>query len=282
MIPKVINAIEDMRCALDACSGTIAFVPTMGALHDGHLRLVQAAREHADVVVASIFVNDFQFGVNEDFSHYPRTFEQDLEKLAAHNVDYLFAPDSKVLYPNGIGDALVFVNGGHLFSKYCGKTRPVFFRGILTVVAKFLNIIQPHYTFFGEKDFQQLFLIKQMVNDLNFPVTVLSVPIVREANGLALSSRNVYLTSEQRSIASELFKVLSQAKQVICSGERNYSMLEQGCSKQLSEHGFVVDYFSVVDADTLLEVSEGTEHIVILAAVWLNKIRLIDNVAFRI
>jgi len=256
---------------------TIAFVPTMGNLHEGHIELVRRARQLADVVIVSIFVNPMQFGVNEDLDAYPRTLAADREKLFAERVQYLFTPDSDEIYPEGLA-AHTVIRVPDLADTLCGSSRPGHFDGVATVVNKLFNLVQPHYAVFGEKDFQQLSIIRKMVADLCVPIDVVGVATVRAEDGLALSSRNGYLTRAERRVAPILHKTLLECRDAIACGFDNYLQLESHARMQLLQSGFEPDYFAIRDARTLRSVDEATEEVAILAAARLGRTRLIDNV----
>lgn len=260
---------------------TIAFVPTMGNLHEGHIQLVRKAKQVADVVVVSIFVNPLQFGANEDLDNYPRTLGADKEKLFAEGVNYLLYPDVEEIYPDGM-DKQTLVVVPDLSETLCGASRPGHFAGVATVVNKLFQIVQPDIAIFGKKDFQQLAIIEKMVNDLCMPIEIIGVETARDVDGLALSSRNGYLTVEQRSIAPALHKTLLDCREAIACGFDSYQALEQHCTDALRGAGFEPDYFSVRDAQTLQEVTTETEQIVILAAAKLGTPRLIDNVTLTL
>ncbi len=255
---------------------TIAFVPTMGSLHAGHAQLVKLARQHADVVVASIFVNPLQFGVNEDFSRYPRALDSDSELLLQHKADVLFAPAVADMYPHGTAQTS-FVEVPELANELEGAHRPGHFRGVATVVAKLFHMTQPHTALFGEKDYQQLLVIRHMVRDLNFPIQVISVPTVRDADGVALSSRNAYLSAALRARAPLLYQTLRHVKEQVQSGVTDFAMLEKQASSDLQAGGFVPDYLTIRHAHTLAAPQSHTENLVILAAARLGETRLIDN-----
>jgi pantoate--beta-alanine ligase len=255
----------------------IGFVPTMGNLHEGHLQLVRKAREVCDVVVVSIFVNPMQFGPNEDLDAYPRTLTADKEKLFAEGVHALFTPTPEEMYPEGLGQQ-TSVSVPELSDTLCGASRPGHFAGVATVVTKLFNIVQPDVAVFGEKDFQQLSVIRKMVRDLCLPIEIIGAPTARAADGLALSSRNGYLTAEQRRRAPLLNQILQECREAIACGFDNYRELETHSLTKLSEAGFEPDYFAIRDAHTLEDISENTEEVAILAAAHLGKPRLIDNV----
>ena len=254
----------------------VALVPTMGNLHDGHMKLVDEAKARADVVVVSIFVNPMQFDRPEDLARYPRTLQEDCEKLNKRKVDLVFAPSVKEIYPNGT-ETHTYVDVPGLSTMLEGASRPGHFRGVSTIVSKLFNLVQPDMACFGEKDFQQLALIRKMVADMGFDIEIVGVPIMRAKDGLALSSRNGYLTAEQRKIAPGLYKVLSSIADKLQAGERDLDEIIAIAGQELNEKGFRADDIQIRDADTLLEVSETSKRAVILVAAWLGDARLIDN-----
>lgn len=254
----------------------VALVPTMGNLHDGHMKLVDEAKARADVVVVSIFVNPMQFDRSEDLARYPRTLQEDCEKLNKRKVDLVFAPSVKEIYPNGT-ETHTYVDVPGLSTMLEGASRPGHFRGVSTIVSKLFNLVQPDIACFGEKDFQQLALIRKMVADMGFDIEIIGVPIMRAKDGLALSSRNGYLTAEQRKIAPALYKVLSSIADKLQAGERDLDEIIAIAGQELNEKGFRADDIQIRDADTLLEVSENSKRAVILVAAWLGDARLIDN-----
>ncbi|HAY4148193.1 TPA: pantoate--beta-alanine ligase [Escherichia coli] len=254
----------------------VALVPTMGNLHDGHMKLVDEAKARADVVVVSIFVNPMQFDRPEDLARYPRTLQEDCEKLNKRKVDLVFAPSVKEIYPNGT-ETHTYVDVPGLSTMLEGASRPGHFRGVSTIVSKLFNLVQPDIACFGEKDFQQLALIRKMVADMGFDIEIVGVPIMRAKDGLALSSRNGYLTAEQRKIAPGLYKVLSSIADKLQAGEWDLDEIITIAGQELNEKGFRADDIQIRDADTLLEVSETSKRAVILVAAWLGDARLIDN-----
>lgn len=254
----------------------VALVPTMGNLHDGHMKLVDEAKARADVVVVSIFVNPMQFDRPEDLARYPRTLQEDCEKLNKRKVDLVFAPSVKEIYPNGT-ETHTYVDVPGLSTMLEGASRPGHFRGVSTIGSKLFNLVQPDIACFGEKDFQQLALIRKMVADMGFDIEIVGVPIMRAKDGLALSSRNGYLTAEQRKIAPGLYKVLSSIADKLQAGERDLDEIIAIAGQELNEKGFRSDDIQIRDADTLLEVSENSKRAVILVAAWLGDARLIDN-----
>ena len=254
----------------------VALVPTMGNLHDGHMKLVDEAKARADVVVVSIFVNPMQFDRPEDLARYPRTLQEDCEKLNKRKVDLVFAPSVKEIYPNGT-ETHTYVDVPGLSTMLEGASRPGHFRGVSTIVSKLFNLVQPDIACFGEKDFQQLALIRKMVADMGFDIEIVGVPIMRAKDGLALSSRNGYLTAEQRKIAPGLYKVLSSIADKLQVGERDLDEIITIAGQELNEKGFRADDIQIRDADTLLEIAENSKRAVILVAAWLGDARLIDN-----
>lgn len=254
----------------------IAFVPTMGNLHNGHFKLVDIARQHADRVICSIFVNPMQFGKNEDLDKYPRTLDADIAGLTAHQADALFTPTPEIMYPRGL-DVQSYVEVPLLGDLHCGASRAGHFRGVSTVVSKLFNLVQPDVACFGQKDYQQLAIIRQMVTDLSFPIEIIGVPTERAADGLALSSRNGYLSVEQRQQAPALYQILQQTKAAIAAGQHDYRALERQAKADLSAAGFQPDYFNISHQQTLTLAQSANEPKVILAAAALGNTRLIDN-----
>ncbi|MDN0074059.1 pantoate--beta-alanine ligase [Crenobacter sp. SG2303] len=272
---QVIRSIADMR-AWRKTAGKIAFVPTMGNLHAGHLALVREAKQRADKVVVSIFVNRLQFGQGEDFDAYPRTYDADAEKLREAGVDALFFPDERELYPRVKQD--FNVEPPHVQNELCGAFRPGHFRGVATVVSKLFNIVQPDVACFGKKDYQQLHIIRAMVDDLNMPIEIVPVDTGRADDGLALSSRNGYLTEAERAEAPRLYRNLRRIADALEAGENDYASLEKSAIDDLAANGWQVDYVEVRDADTLEIGHAGAHRLVVLAAARLGKPRLIDNI----
>ncbi len=259
----------------------IAFVPTMGNLHAGHMSLIATARQHADFVVASIFVNPLQFGPNEDLDSYPRTLAADQEKLAAAGCALLFTPTDALMYPNGM-DNHCLVHVPEVSEGLCGGSRPGHFDGVATVVTKLFNMVQPDLAVFGEKDYQQLTVIRKMVSELNIPVQIIGAPIVRDSDGLALSSRNGYLDAAQRKTAPALHGCLQQSVARIRSGRRDYAALLQQAAQELTEAGMQPDYLELREADSLQPANADSRRLVMLAAAFLGNTRLIDNIEFDV
>lgn len=261
---------------------TTGFVPTMGALHEGHISLVKAAKEKCDHVVVSIFVNPLQFGPKEDFGSYPRMLQADIEKLEAEGgVDIVFAPIAADMYPEGFQTT---VTNNAIATILCGRSRPGHFDGVLTVVSKLFHLVQPDFAFFGKKDYQQLKLIANMVRDLAFPLEVLGIPTMREEDGLAMSSRNLRLTKEERAIAPKLYQALSHIAESAVDGEKDVSKLLQGFEKELSGvKDFRLDYIDIRTQDRLAAFSgEIDKPAVALVAAYLGSVRLIDNLEFSV
>lgn len=256
---------------------TTALVPTMGNLHEGHLALVREAREHADRVVASIYVNPMQFGEGEDYGNYPRTPDTDRIALETSGCDLLFAPGHDTVYPPGIKNSIRLVASPDLAAPLEGECRPGHFDGVLTVVARLFNLVGPDVAIFGEKDFQQLLLIRRMVEDLSFDIRIVSVPTVREHNGLAMSSRNRYLRAEEKAAAVSLSTVLSDVVERVRNDPSHWERAEQDAERRLESLGFRVDYVAVRRADNLAVPSEEGAPMRVLAAVRCGKTRLIDN-----
>jgi pantoate--beta-alanine ligase len=260
---------------------TIAFVPTMGNLHGGHLSLLGRAREMADRTVVSIFVNPIQFGKGEDYERYPSTLADDSRKLEASGLDLLFAPDLAQLYPGGI-DTDTRITVPELSSILCGRFRPGHFSGVATVVAKLLINVQPDVALFGEKDYQQLLVVRRMVEDLRIPVEIVGMPIVREADGLAMSSRNTYLSTEERARAPSIYRALLAAADRLRRGSPDFAAIEAESMRALESGGLRPEYFSIRRTDDLAEPQPAETRLSILAAAWLGSTRLIDNVKVRL
>ncbi len=276
---KIIHTIQELRDWRRE-AGSVAFVPTMGNLHEGHLALVREAAKRADKVVVSIFVNRLQFGQGEDFDRYPRTLEQDAAKLAGEGVAVLFAPNEQELYPRVAQQ--YNVEPPNLQNELCGTFRPGHFRGVATVVAKLFNIVEPDYACFGKKDYQQLAILQGMAADLNFRVEIVPVDIGRAADGLALSSRNQYLSEAERKQAPQLYRELQAIARAVENGNRNYAELEQQAAANLKQAGWQVDYVEIRHAGNLQVAHVGDSELVVLAAARLGNTRLIDNVEIHL
>lgn len=276
---KIIHTVEELR-QWRQTAGRVAFVPTMGNLHEGHLALVREAKQRADQVVVSIFVNRLQFGQGEDFDKYPRTLAQDAEKLAGEGVAVVFAPDEKALYPNVTQQ--YNVEPPHLQNELCGAFRPGHFRGVATVVTKLFNIVEADVACFGKKDYQQLTIIQGMVADLNMNIEIVPVDTGRAEDGLALSSRNQYLSAAERAEAPRLYRELQAVARALEAGERDYAALETAAAQRLAENGWQVDYVEIRQADGLGVAHVGDKNLVVLAAARLGSTRLIDNLEIRL
>lgn len=276
----IVNTIAELRGSVGAwrrAGNRVAFVPTMGNLHAGHIRLVDAARLRAERVVVSIFVNPTQFGAGEDFEIYPRTEAEDREKLLAAGVDLLFLPAVPEMYDPA---AKTVVSVASLSDRLCGTFRPGHFAGMATVVAKLFNIVQPDMAFFGLKDYQQYVIIRTMVRDLNIPVELVPVETVREANGLAMSSRNGYLSEVEREKAATLYRALCSSRDAVLAGVTDYAAIERQAQANLAAAGFKTDYFSICRSADLAAASPEDRDLVVLVAARLGKTRLIDNICF--
>lgn len=259
----------------------IALVPTMGNLHSGHMSLVKLARDHAERVVVSIFVNPTQFSENEDFEEYPRTLERDTRRLKKPAADLIFAPDVETMYPFGLTNATT-VSVPRITENFCGASRPGHFDGVTSVVARLFALVQPEVAVFGQKDYQQQLVIRHMSLDLNLPISILTAQTVRESDGLAMSSRNLYLNDEERKLAPALYKVLSEAGRKLQDGRRDFGALEAESAAKLTAAGFAVDYFAIRRALNLELPDRDCDELVVLAAAQLGHARLIDNVVITI
>ena len=287
---RICSTIDEMRTAaraVRAAGSRLGFVPTMGALHDGHLSLVRAARASCDVVAASIFVNPTQFGPNEDLAKYPRSFERDRDLLEREGVELLFAPSVEEMYPTAADQsadrsvrptALTWVTVEELSGRLDGRSRPGHFRGVTTVVAKLFHIVEPDAAFFGQKDAAQVAVIRRMVRDLNLAVEIAVCPIVREADGLAMSSRNAYLDAQQRRQALVLHRSLMQVRELVAGGEQNAARLASaGRAEIAAENSVRLDYFEIVDQETLDPVADVSRGALVAVAAYVGGTRLIDN-----
>ena len=274
----IISNIAELRTRL-AITGRISFVPTMGNLHAGHLALVQLAQQHGDIVVVSIYVNPLQFGPTEDLANYPRTLQADCAQLQSSGVDVLFMPSDTELYPT---PQTIQIELPLIAKKLCGALRPGHFQGVCTVVAKLFNIVQPQASVFGKKDYQQLFILREMVRQLDMPVDMLAGETVREEDGLAMSSRNGYLKPAQRMEAPRLQRALQLIVQAANSGRRDFPAIEAQTAQYLTQLGWIVDYIAVRSATTLLPPQPGERQLVVLGAARLGTTRLIDNIEFAL
>lgn len=274
---QLVHTVAALREALKAHT-TTAFLPTMGNLHAGHLSLIALAQQHGQPVVASIFVNPLQFGANEDFDRYPRTLDADCDKLAAAGCDLVFAPDEKELYP--APQTFSVQPPRELANDLCGAFRPGHFSAVATVVLKLFNVVQPRVAVFGRKDYQQLMVVRDLINQFNLPIKILAGETLRESDGLAMSSRNVFLTATERIQAVALYRELQAVIDAAARGEREYETLAATAKKHLKMAGWRVDYIEVRAAETLQAADAETRHIVVLGAAWLGKTRLIDNLEY--
>ena len=277
---RVIRSIQEMYKLSESArkeGKIIGFVPTMGYLHEGHLSLIRIARKRCDLLVVSIFVNPTQFGPNEDLNSYPRDFERDSKLCEKEGVDVIFAPTAEEMYPDGYS-TWVEVKGP-VTEVLCGAFRPGHFRGVTTVVAKLFNIVQPHFAVFGQKDAQQLVVIKKMTRELNFPVEIVAAPTVREKDGLAMSSRNEYLNENERKVAPKIYQSLILAKNMLLRGERDTEKIKNEMRKFLENAKLIkVQYIDIVDADTLEPLKNARGRVMVALAAFLGKARLIDNI----
>lgn len=281
---ELITERDELRQQLDDWrqhGDHIAIVPTMGNLHVGHASLVELAREHAERVVVTVFVNPRQFGESEDFEEYPRTLERDTLRLRKVGADVLFVPDVDTVYPFGVDNATTVTVPG-LSENFCGSFRPGHFEGVTSVVARLFALVQPEVAVFGQKDYQQQIVIRRMADDLNLPVNILVAPTIRDDDGLALSSRNQYLTDEEKTVAPELFRSLTRVGEQLQAGQRNFDELEQQAIAVLEAAGFEPDYFAIRRALDLSTPDRDCDELVVLVAAHLGKARLIDNIVVSI
>jgi pantoate--beta-alanine ligase len=276
---QVLHTVAELRAALSGQTGT-AFVPTMGNLHPGHVSLIELARQHGRPVVTSVFVNPLQFGAGEDFERYPRTLDADCDKLAAAGCDLVFAPDVAEIYP--VPQTYTVQPPDALANDLCGTFRPGHFSGVATVVLKLFNLVQPHVAVFGKKDFQQLLVIRELVRQFNLPIEIVAGDTLREADGLAMSSRNGYLGASERRMAALLQGELTAIVAAIEVGERDFEALCLTASRHLRMAGWRVDYVALRDAATLQAPTPDSTRLVVLGAAWLGSTRLIDNIDFTL
>jgi len=277
-----IHTVKELRSSLKA-QKNIAFVPTMGNLHDGHIALISLAKQHGDCVVASIFVNPLQFGPNEDLANYPRTLEADCKKLTDAGADIVFIPNVQEMYPDFDGEHLnqtMTITPPPIAAELCGASRPGHFSGVATVVMKLFNLVMPQIAIFGKKDFQQVYVIKELVRQFNLPIRIIAGDTVRETSGLAMSSRNGYLTPAQKTEATQLYQCLVNIVHAVKQGNTRFTDLEQAASQTLTQQGWLVDYISVRAASTLKPATNQDNELVVLAAAKLGSTRLIDNIDF--
>jgi pantoate--beta-alanine ligase len=274
---RLIHTVDELRSALADARET-AFVPTMGNLHSGHISLIDLARQHGDQIVTSIFVNPLQFGVGEDFNRYPRTLEADCAQLETAGCDIVFAPDANEMYP----EAQTFSVQPPLANELCGAFRPGHFQGVATVVLKLFNMVQPRYAAFGKKDYQQLFILKGLVRQFNLPIIMLEGETGRAEDGLALSSRNGFLSEIERAEAPRLYQMLRGAAQRIETGDTRFTDIEHTASEELNQNGWRVDYVAIRSQASLQSPKPDEHDLVILAAAHLGRTRLIDNLECRL
>ncbi|MFZ3040291.1 MAG: pantoate--beta-alanine ligase [Thiobacillus sp.] len=272
---RVVHTAAELRAALAGQTGT-AFVPTMGNLHAGHVSLIELAKRNGQPVVASIFVNPLQFGAGEDFERYPRTLVADCEKLAAAGCDLVFVPDVAELYP--VPQTFTVQPPDSLANDLCGAFRPGHFSGVATVVLKLFNLMRPRVAVFGKKDYQQLFVIRELVRQFNLPIEIVAGATLREADGLALSSRNAYLGDSERIQAAQLQRELAAVAAAVQAGERDFEALAASAARRLKMAGWRVDYVALRDATTLQAPAPASTRLVVLGAAWLGNTRLIDNI----
>lgn len=281
---EIIHGIDQLRTLVKLeknSSKSIGFVPTMGFLHEGHLSLMREAKKETDFVVVSIFVNPTQFGPNEDLESYPRDLTRDLALCASVGVDLIFVPEVEEMYPEGYSTYVVCE--GEITKKLCGASRPTHFKGVTSVVAKLFNMVSPHKAFFGQKDAQQVAIIKKMVRELNIDIEIVSCPIVREPDGLAMSSRNTYLSPQERNDALVLSQALNEVKQKMDSGMRDVKGLLEGMKRKISEcQSAEIDYVSIVNANTLEDLDLIQGEVLVALAVKIGKTRLIDNLRYQV
>ena len=278
-IIKTVKAMQKLSDSLRMEGKSIGLVPTMGALHDGHLSLINMCAKVSDVTVVSIFVNKLQFAPSEDFDSYPKQLKKDKDAAQASGADYIFAPENDGLYSD---DFSSFVRVEGLTENLCGASRPDHFKGVTTVVAKLFNIVKPHKAFFGEKDFQQLVVIKRMVRDLNIDVRIYGGKIIREKDGLALSSRNAYLSSKERKKATALFRALKDSERLYKGGEKSAFKIRENVVGLVKAVGFNIDYVKVVDIDTLEDVKSVNADVLLAVAAEIGGVRLIDNIKLKV
>ena len=278
---NTINTIQNFRVWRKGISGSLGFVPTMGSLHDGHLSLVAEANKLCTHTVVSIYLNPAQFAPDEDLSIYPNNLQHDLKALSQFQIDTILLLTDSEMYPRGYS---TYMQETKLSTVLEGRSRPLFFQGVATVVAKFFNIVRPTHAFFGEKDAQQLLIVKKMVKDMAYPIDIISCPIIRHNNGLAMSSRNSYLSESEKKVASIIYRSLQDGKNLIISGERNAQKIRDKITRTIMQENLLrIDYVSVTDAETLVEISGNiSNNILVSTALFLGKTRLIDNFSYSV
>jgi pantoate--beta-alanine ligase len=281
---QTVHTIEHLRTYVRAqklAGKVVGFVPTMGNLHDGHLSLITEAKKHADIVICSIFVNPMQFGANEDLDAYPRTLEADTLALSSQGCDLLFAPNANEVYPTGLS-MQTRVEVPELGDFHCGASRPGHFVGVATVVAKLFNMVQPDVAIFGEKDYQQLAIIRKMTADLCFPISIIGVATSREQSGLARSSRNGYLNTDEKQTAAQVYRTLQFIQEALQAGNKDFNNLSSQAKDRLTQAGFRPDYVNIAHAQTLAPATPNDKDLVILIAAYLGNTRLIDNITVQL
>ena len=278
---NTINTIQNFRAWRKGISGSLGFVPTMGSLHDGHLSLVAEANKLCTHTVVSIYLNPAQFAPDEDLSIYPNNLKHDLKALSQFQIDTILLPTDSEMYPRSYS---TYMQETKLSTVLEGRSRPLFFQGVATVVAKFFNIVRPTHAFFGEKDAQQLLIVKKMVKDMAYPIDIISCPIIRHNNGLAMSSRNSYLSESEQEAASIIYRSLQEGKNLIISGERNAQTIRDKITRTIMQENLLrIDYVSITDAETLVEISGNiSNNILVSTALFLGKTRLIDNFSYSV
>ena len=276
-----IHTIQEFQAWRQGVSGSLGFIPIMGALHDGHLSLITEANKMCPHTVGSIYLNPAQFAPDEDLATYPKNLQQDLEALSQFQIDAIFLPTDSEMYPRGYS---TYMQETKLSTVLEGRSRPLFFQGVTTVVAKFFNIVKPTHAFFGEKDAQQLIIVKKMVKDMAYPIDIISCPIIRHNNGLAMSSRNSYLSESDQKAASIIYRSLQDGKNLVISGERNAQTIRDKIIQTIMQENLLhIDYVSITDAETLVEISGNiSNNILVSTAVFLGKTRLIDNFSYSV
>ncbi len=276
---NTIKTIQNFRAWRKGISGSLGFVPTMGSLHDGHLSLVAEANKLCTHTVVSIYLNPAQFAPDEDLATYPKNLQHDLEALSQFQIDAIFLPTDSEMYPRGYS---TYMQETKLSTVLEGRSRPLFFQGVATVVAKLFNIVRPTHAFFGKKDAQQLLIVKKMVKDMAYPIAIISCPILRQNNGLAMSSRNSYLSESEQKAASIIYRSLQDGKNLIISGERNAQVIRENITRALIQGSILqIDYVSVAEAETLIEISGNiSKNILVSTAVFIGETRLIDNFSY--
>jgi len=282
VITGSINKVRKASCKKTKMGKIIGFVPTMGALHEGHLSLVKKARRECDFLIASIFINPTQFGPGEDYEHYPRSLARDKKQLGAEGVDLLFLPKISTMYPLG-GEVSVYVYENNLSKALCGKLRPDHFKGVCTILVKLFSIVRPDIAYFGQKDYQQTLIVKKLVKDFNFPVKIRVLPIIRDQDNLARSSRNAYLKGQAQESSHCLYRALRLAKELVKSGQRDPKRVISRMKQLVKSTELArIDYIEIVDPDNLKKVKRIRDKVLVALAVYIKKVRLIDNIILNV